>query len=54
MNVSIAIDIQVDRIVVQLDRREVLRLRADREVLITCARGELWITQHGLLDDNVL
>jgi hypothetical protein len=47
-------DIQADRIVVQLERRELLRLRADREILITCARGELWITQHGSLDDNVL
>jgi hypothetical protein len=54
MSESAAINIQTDRIVVELGRRELLRLRTDREVRITCVRGQLWITQHGSPDDNVL
>jgi hypothetical protein len=54
MSQLIAMEIQTNRILVDLERRELLALRAAHEVRVICAEGELWITEHGSLDDRVL
>ena len=43
-----------DTAILELDRRQMLKLRGARGVRVGCRAGTLWVTQEGRVDDQFL
>lgn len=44
----------LDKALIELERRQMLRLRAARGVRVACRAGMLWVTQEGRLEDQFI
>lgn len=49
-----AVRVDIERVTMDLERMQIIRLRAVRGVRLSCRRGSLWVTQEGVARDDFL